>query len=72
MLKDLLGILNMFVGAGAIAIGLILGCCECVSGCCEWTIIAILALMLGVIIMAGGAVLFYSEECKNDENKQES
>lgn len=72
MLKDLLSILNMFVGACMVTIGFILGCCECVLGCCECVGTAILTLVLGVLIMAGGAVLFYSEECKNDENKQES
>nr|DAH33485.1 MAG TPA: cytochrome c oxidase subunit [Caudoviricetes sp.] len=65
MLKQLLGGLNMFVGAGIITVGFILGCCGCVG-------YAILALTLGILVMAGGAVLFYSEVCKDDENKQES
>lgn len=65
MLKQLLGGLNMFVGAGMMTIGFILGCCGCVG-------FATLALILGISVMIGGAVLFYSEVCKNDENKQES
>lgn len=65
MLKQLLGGLNMFVEAGMITISFILGCCGCVG-------IAILALVLGISVMAGGAVLFYSEVCKDNKNKQES
>ncbi len=65
MLKQLLGGLNMFVGAGIITISFILGCCGCVG-------YAIFALILGILVMTGGAVLFYSEICKDDENKQES
>lgn len=65
MLKQLLGGLNISVGAGVITFGFILGCCGCVG-------IAIFALILGIPVMAGGAVLFYSEVCKDDEKKQES
>lgn len=65
MLKQLLGGLNMFIGAGMITIGFIFGCCRCVG-------VSILALILGISVMIGGAVLFYSEVCKNNEHKQES
>ena len=54
MLKQLLGGLNISVGAGVITFGIILGCCGCVG-------IAIFALILGIPVMAGGAILFYSE-----------